>query len=95
MISILKKPSAWVPVALSFSILAMILIHIALFGVVREADEGTAAHLFQIWLVLEVLMVAFFAISWLPRAPKHALFILAIQIIAALEACAPVFYFKL
>jgi len=93
---LIKKPSAWLPVAISLTVLAIILIHIAIFGVpVRKADEGTGAHLFQIWLVLEVLMVAFFAIKWLPRNPKQALLVLAIQIIAALAACAPVFYFKL
>jgi hypothetical protein len=81
---------------MSLTVLAAFLFHIAMFGIpVREADEGTGAHLFQIWLVLEVLLVAFFAIKWLPRAPKQALLVLAIQIVAALAACAPVFYFKL
>ena len=81
---------------MSLTVLAIILIRIAMFGVpVREADEGTGAHLFQIWMVLEVLMVAFFVIKWLPQTPKQALLVLAIQIVAALAACAPVFYFKL
>ncbi len=94
--SILKKPSAWIPIALSLTVLATMLIFIAMFGApVHQADEGTGAHLFQIWLVLEVLMMVFFAIKWLPRAPKQALAVLAIQIVAALAACAPVFYFKL
>jgi len=74
----------------------MMLIWIAIAGPpVRQPDEGTGAHLFQIWLVLEILMVSFFAIKWLPQKPKPALLILAIQIIAILAACAPVFYFKL
>ena len=60
-----------------------------------EADEGTGAHLFQIWLVLEALMIPFFAITWVPQAPKQALVILAIQILLVLMGCAPVFYFKL
>ena len=82
--------------ALSLSVLGIMLVSIAMFGPpVREPDEGTAAHLFQIWMVLEVLMVAFFAIKWLPQAPKQALLILALQVVAALAACAPVFYFKL
>ena len=95
MISTLKQPSAWIPIAMSLAILVMILVNIGIIGVVHEADEGTAAHIFQIWLVLEVLLVVFFAIKWLPRKPKEALFVLAIQIVAALAACAPVFYFKL
>ena len=94
--SAIKKPSAWVPVVMSLSVLLTMLVCIAIFGPpVREADEGTGAHLFAVWLVLEVLMVAFFAVTWLPQKPKQALFILAIQIVAALAACAPVFYFKL
>ncbi len=92
---ILKHPSAWIPVALSVATLVMILSHIAIFGVVHEIDEGTAAHLFQIWLLLEAFMVAFFAIKWLPQRPKQAFFVLVIQIVAVLLACAPVFYFKL
>ena len=79
---------------LSLVAFAMVLGHIAMFGVVREADEGTTAHLFQIWIVLEVLLVAFFVARWLPQAPKQALLVLAIQVIAALVVCAPVFYFK-
>jgi hypothetical protein len=94
--SILKLPSAWIPIAMSLAVLATFFTGIALYGVpVREADEGTAAHLFQIWLLLEVLMVAFFAIKWLPRRPMHAPTVLAIQIIAVLAACAPVYFLNL
>ena len=95
MISTLKRPSAWIPIAMSLAILAMVIANIGIFGVVNGADEGAAAHIFQIWLVLEILMVAFFAIKWLPKRPKGTLFVLAIQIVAVLAACAPVFYFKL
>ena len=74
----------------------MMLISIVLFGPPhREPDEGTAAHLFQIWLVLEALMVVFFAIKWLPQMPKQALLVLTVQVTAALAACAPVFFFNL
>lgn len=94
--SILKYWSAWLPIALSVSVFTMMLIGIAIFGApVREPDEGVGAHLFQIWLVLEVLMMALFGVKWLPQRPTQALFILMIQIVAVLAACAPVFYFKL
>jgi hypothetical protein len=95
MISTLKKPNAWMPIAMSLTALTILLGHIALFGIVREADEGTAAHLFQLLIGGQVPIVAFFAVKWLPRAPKQALGVLAIQIIAALAACSPVFYFNL
>lgn len=61
----------------------------------RQPDEGTGAHLFQIWLMLEALMVAFFAVKWLPEKPTQALVVLTIQIVAVLVACVPVFFFKL
>ena len=92
---LMRKPSAWFPVILSLVALGIMIIHITMFGAVREADEGTGAHLFQIWLVLELFLVAFFAVMWLPKAPKEALLILTVQIVAALAVCAPVFYFKL
>jgi hypothetical protein len=93
--SMFKKPSAWIPVVMSLAILVMVLITIKVSGVDHEVDEGAAAHIFQIWLVLEVLTVAFFAVKWLPQRPKDALFVIAVQIVIALVACAPVFYFKL
>lgn len=93
---IFKKPLAWIPIALSLTVLAAMLISIAMLGPpVRELDEGTAAHLFQIWLVLEVVMMAFFAIKWLAQNPQQALIVLALQILAALLPMSIVFYFKL
>ena len=93
---ILKHPSAWVPLVLSLTVLAAFIITIWLFGTPHtQPDEGTAAHLFQIWLVVEVLLVAFFAVRWLPQKPKETLPILALQIAAILAACAPVFLLHL
>jgi cell division protein FtsW (lipid II flippase) len=91
----IKRPLAWIPVAMSLAILAMVLTTIGLSGAVRQEDEGTQAHIFQLWLVLEVVLVAGFAVAWMPRRPKQALVVLAIQILCALAACAPVFYFRL
>jgi hypothetical protein len=72
------------------------LISMDIFGPpVREPDEGTGAHLFQIWLVLEVLMITFFAISWFPRKPTQAAIILGAQIIAALLPMGIVYFFNL
>jgi len=69
--------------------------HVAMFGAVREADEGTAAHIWQILMAAQVPIVTFFAIKWLPRAPRQALHILALQVGAALAALAPVFFLNL
>ena len=94
-VSPMKQPSAWFPIAMSLAALAVVLGHVVLFGAVREADEGTAAHIWQILMAAQVPVVAFFAIKWLPRTPKQALVVLALQAGAALAALAPVFFLNL
>ena len=91
----MKQPSAFVPVGLSFAALTTVIVHVAMFGAAREADEGTAAHLWQLFMAAQVPAVAFFAIKWLPRTPKQALQVLALQVGAALAALAPVFFLNL
>ena len=94
-LSTMKKPSAWVPLAMSLAALAMVLGHVAMFGAAREADEGTAAHIWQILMAAQLPIAAFFAIKWLPRTPKQALLVLVLQATAALAALAPVFFLNL
>jgi hypothetical protein len=93
--SLIRQPSAFLPVAMSLVALTLVLGHVALFGVVHEADEGTAAHIWQILMAVQVPIIAFFAIKYVPQKPKQALLILALQIVAALTACAPVFFLQL
>jgi hypothetical protein len=87
----LKQLSAWLPVAMSLVALATVLGHIALFGSGRDADEGTVAHIWQLLMVAQFPMVAYFAFTWLPRDPGQALSVLALQAGAALAALAPVY----
>lgn len=89
------QPSALVPLMMSVAALAIVLGHIMFFGTVREADEGAAAHLFQLLMAGQLPIIAFFAIRWLRRAPKDALAVLASQALAGVAACAPVWYFNL
>lgn len=77
---------------MSLVALTMVLVHAAIFGIVHEADEGTAAHIFQILMVAQVPVAAFFAIKWLPRSPTQALQVLAMQAAAAFAAIAAVFF---
>jgi hypothetical protein len=93
--TLLKQPSAFLPVAMSSAALATVLAHVVMFGVAREADEGTAAHIWQILMAAQVPIVAFFAVKWLPRIPTQALQVLALQAGAALAALAPVFFLGL
>jgi hypothetical protein len=93
--TMMKQPSAFLPVAMSLAALVTVLVHVAMFGAAREADEGTAAHIFQLLMIAQVPIIAFFAIKWLPRTPTQALQILALQAGAALAALAPVFFLNL
>jgi hypothetical protein len=94
-LSILRRSTAWIPLVMSLAALATVLLHIARFGAAREVDEGAGAHIWQILMAGQLPIIAWFAIKWLPRSPKAALSILALQAAAGLAALAPVFYFNL
>ena len=66
-----------------------------MFGVVHETDEGATAHIWQILMVGQMPVLAFFAVKWLPRAPKPTLCVLSLQAVAALASMAPVFFLGL
>jgi hypothetical protein len=89
--TMIKRQSAFIPVAMSFAALAIVLVHIIRSGVAREADEGTAAHLWQLMMAAQIPIIAFFAVRWLPQSPRSALPVLALQAVAALAALAPVY----
>lgn len=93
--STLKRPSALIPLAMSFAALSLVLGHTAFFGVTHEADEGAAAHIWQLLMAGQIPVIAFFAVRWLPRTPWQALLILGLQAVAGLAAAAPVFILKL
>jgi hypothetical protein len=93
--AMLRQPSAFLPVLLSAAALATVLTHAALYGAVREPDEGAAAHIFQLLMLAQLPIVAFFALKWIPREPRQGLPTLALQVTAALAAWAPVYYFHL
>jgi hypothetical protein len=98
--SVVRHPSAFLPLAMSLIALGMlgcvlgseVIQH---GGVVREADEGTVAHLWQILMAGQMPVIAFFAVKWLPRAPRPSLGVLALQAGAALASMAPVFFLNL
>jgi len=90
-VPVLKRPSAFLPVVMSLAALATVLMFIAEHGTAPQRDEGTAAHIWQLLMAAQVPIVVFFAIRWLPQAPRQAGLILALQIGAAIAAMAPVF----
>ena len=91
---LLKRPSAFVPIAFSVTALSIVLGYAVMFGVARQADEGTAAHIWQLLMAGQVPIIAFFAIKWIPNQAKQASLVLALQIVAALAAMFPVWWFR-
>ena len=59
-------------------------------GVMRE-DEGTAAHLWQLLMVAQVIGMVFFAARWLPRDGKRASVMLALQAVGIVAAALPLY----
>lgn len=92
---LLKQPSAFIPMTKSLMALVVVLVTITVFGVTHDKDEGTAAHLWQLLMAGQIPLLAFFAIKWLPRAPKETLYVIALQAVAVLAAMAPVFLLHL
>jgi len=90
-VNIFRRPSAFLPIVMSLVALSVVIIHLITHGPAPQADEGTAAHIWQLMMATQVPIVLFFAIKWLPDSPRMAVPVLALQIAAALAAMAPVF----
>jgi len=82
---LLKRPTGFLPLLLAASALALIIGYVALFGpdASPTGDEGVAARIFQILLTTQLLVMAFFAVTWLPRTFRAALLVLLLQAAAA------------
>lgn len=86
----LRQPSAFLPVALSLGAVAVVIAQLLLVGSAPQPDEGTAAHVWQLLMAVQVPIIAYFAIRYLPRNPRSTALILALQVLAIIVACAPV-----
>jgi len=91
----LRRPSAFLPIAMSLIALAVVLVHIAMFGVAREADEGAAAHIWQLLMAGQLPIVAFFVVKSVRQSARFMMLALALQLGAALLALAPVYFLHL
>ena len=99
--NMVRKPSAFLPLAMSITALALIggayifALTTGHSGLVRQPDEGAIAHLWQLLMAGQLPVLVFFAIKWLPRAPRQTLYVFALQVGAALAAMAPVYFLHL
>jgi hypothetical protein len=91
-IALLRRPSAFLPLVISGAFLIAFSIGLAEGRLVRQADEDAGAHLFQILMPTQFLIMAFFAFSWFPKMPKPTLEVLALQVSAALAVIAVVYF---
>lgn len=85
MTSLLRKPSAWMPMVGSVAALGLILVYVATAGAsaAPNQDEGAPARIFQLLMVCVAAAIAYFAVQWLPVAPKAATSVLALQVVLA------------
>lgn len=95
-----RAKSGWIPLILAAAALALLAGFFVTGphepnlvidnGVVRE-DEGVTARLWQILMLAQIPAILFFAVQWLPKAPKPALIMLVLQGLAFVAAASPVF----
>ena len=78
-LSLIKQPSAYLPILMSLAALTLVLGHAAVFGVVHEVDEGAAAHIWQILMALQLPILAYFILKWLPNRTKETLQVLTLE----------------
>jgi hypothetical protein len=78
--SLLKLPSAFAPLAMSFAAFLLIVAVLSTVGITHPQDEGAPARIFQLLIALQLPIIAYFALKWLPRNPRPALLVLLLQI---------------
>ena len=88
----MMKPSAVIPIAMSLAALGTVVFHIVTVGIAAQPDEGAAAHIWQLLMAGQLPVIAFYALKWLPQAPRTAIPVIAVQVAAALCAVAPIWF---
>jgi hypothetical protein len=63
-------------------------------GRVRQADEGTEAHLFQLLMVAQVPVIAYFAVRYLRDHPRQSVVVMSMQFIAGIAAMSLLYFLE-
>ena len=92
---LIKKPSAWMPIAISLFLSISIYVGIFTHSILRQTDEGAGAHIFQLLMCLQTIVIIFFIIKYLIKFPKQTAIIFLIQVLAIILAFSPVYLFRL
>jgi hypothetical protein len=85
-LTLVRKPSAWLPIALSVAASALVLGYLMIGGNGQQSDEGALAHVWQILMVVQLPVIAYFAFKWLPTTPKPAWAVISLQVASAVAA---------
>lgn len=88
--TLFRKPSAFLPVAMSLVAFVLVLAYVATLGSKPQADEGAVAHLWQLLMVGQLPLIAYGGVRWVPPAPRPGLIVLFAQLTCALVAVLPV-----
>jgi len=85
---LIRRPGAFVPLLMSAAALSLVGVFVARVGVVPPAgqDESGTARIFQLLLVAQMPLILYFAAAWLPRAPRPAAVVLALQCLGFVAA---------
>ncbi len=87
---LVRKPSAIMPIAMSVSALAIVLIAIAISDGKRQPDEGAVAHIWQLLMAGQIPLLGWFVFRWLRQDFRSAIPVLGMQIVAFAAALLPV-----
>jgi len=86
----LRHPGAYLPLVLSGAALLVVLVHVALRGTAPEADEGAAAHLWQLLIALQAPVMLWWGLRGLREDARSTLRVLLLQLLGICVAAAPV-----
>ena len=92
MFDLLRRPGGFVPLLISAGFLVALLVGLAQGTLVRQPDEDAAAHLFQILMPLQIVIILVFAVQWVPKRPGPATAVLCLQGAALVAVLAIVFF---
>ncbi len=85
-----KKASALIPVGMSLTALMLVVLQVATHGLRPEPDKGATAHIYQLLVVGQVPVVAYFLLRWFRSAPRQAARVVVVQGCALAAALVPV-----
>lgn len=92
---LVRRPIAFVPIAMSLAALTVAVITVAIYGTHREQDEGAAAHMFQLLVAGQLPVIGLLLLQWRQFEPKAALRVLTLQVGAIATAMLPVWMLQL